>query len=127
MNRATTIAFCFSSLLASLLGCGGGAEPTGGMGGAPATSSTTADTSSSTGGGCLGPSDCPGSDDECQARTCSAGACGVAFTAADTPVAAQTANNCLKAVCDGNGNVGSLADDADLPIPPRYVRRRPKR
>ena len=40
--------------------------------------------------GCSAPSDCPGVDDECKARTCSAGACGFAFTANGTPVAMQT-------------------------------------
>ena len=65
--------------------------------------------------GCNAPSDCPGSDDECKARTCTAGQCGVAFTAAGTPVIAQTTGNCLKATCDGSGNVADVADATDLP------------
>jgi hypothetical protein len=48
--------------------------------------------------GCNAASDCPGTDSECKARTCTAGLCGVAFTAANTPVAAQIASNCLEAV-----------------------------
>src|SRR6185369_4583455 len=48
--------------------------------------------------------------------TCQTAVCGLSFTPANTEVAAQTANDCLKAVCDGNGNVASIADDADLPL-----------
>ncbi len=40
---------------------------------------------------CLAPTDCSGSDDECKTRTCVARVCGLAFTAANTSVAAQTA------------------------------------
>jgi len=65
--------------------------------------------------GCNAPSDCPGSDTECKTRTCVSNSCGVAFTAAGTAVAAQTAGNCLKATCDGAGNVTSIADATDVP------------
>ena len=66
--------------------------------------------------GCNVATDCSGSDDECKTRTCTAGACGVAFTAANTAVAAQKAGNCLKAACDGSGNIADIADDTDLPV-----------
>lgn len=66
--------------------------------------------------GCAGPTDCPGTDDECKTRTCTAGTCGFAFTAAATPVAAQTAANCQTNVCDGAGSVQSIPDGADLPV-----------
>jgi hypothetical protein len=65
--------------------------------------------------GCAQPSDCPGTDDECKSRTCVAGSCGQAFTAANTPVAAQVAGDCKKQVCDGSGNFVSIIDNADLP------------
>ncbi len=64
---------------------------------------------------CVAATDCPGSDTECQQRTCTAGVCGVAFTAANTPVASQTANDCKKNVCNGAGVVTAANDDADLP------------
>jgi hypothetical protein len=64
---------------------------------------------------CVAATDCPGTDSECQQRTCTAGVCGVAFTAANTPVASQTANDCKKNVCNGAGVVTAANDDADLP------------
>ncbi len=65
--------------------------------------------------GCLTASDCPGSDSECSTRTCNAGACGVSFTAAGTPVAQQTSGDCQQNVCDGNGAVTSQALNSDVP------------
>jgi hypothetical protein len=65
--------------------------------------------------GCNAPSDCPGADDDCKTRTCMAGVCGVAFTAANTSLTAQTAGDCSDAVCDGSGNVSALPNDSDLP------------
>ncbi|MEZ4307779.1 MAG: lamin tail domain-containing protein [Polyangiaceae bacterium] len=64
---------------------------------------------------CILATDCPGTDDECQMRTCTAGVCGVDFTAMGTAVAAQTGGDCQQIVCDGNGGTTSIADDADLP------------
>jgi len=66
--------------------------------------------------GCNVGADCPGADDECKTRTCTAGVCGISYTAKDTPVAAQTANNCLKHVCDGAGNFVDINDDTDVPL-----------
>jgi lamin tail-like protein len=66
--------------------------------------------------GCNTPSDCAGQDTECQARTCTAGVCGLANTAKGTAVTAQTAANCKKDQCDGNGAIESVADDTDLPV-----------
>ncbi len=66
--------------------------------------------------GCLSANDCPGTDDECQARSCTNNVCGTTFTSAGTAVAAQTANNCRKNVCDGSGNIVNQNDNADLPL-----------
>jgi hypothetical protein len=63
---------------------------------------------------CLVAADCPGRDDECETRTCNADICGVAFTAAGTPVAMQTAGDCVQDVCDGNGDI--VSEDADNDI-----------
>ena len=41
---------------------------------------------------CTVPADC-GADTECQVRTCVANACGLSFTAAGTPVSAQSAGD----------------------------------
>ncbi len=66
--------------------------------------------------GCNTASDCPGQDTDCKHRTCTAGACGSAFTAAGTPTSMQTAGDCKKNVCDGMGNVVSQTDDTDVPV-----------
>lgn len=63
---------------------------------------------------CTVPADC-GADPECQARTCIANACGLSFTAAGTPVSAQTAGDCKQDQCNGAGSVVSVAFDADAP------------
>lgn len=69
--------------------------------------------------GCLTPNDCPGADDECQARTCSPqGTCGYAFTAQGTPVAAQTDDDCRENVCDGSGGTTWQNDANDAPVDP---------
>ena len=65
--------------------------------------------------GCSLPADCPGTDDECKARTCTAGLCGFSFTAGGTPVAAQTPGDCQQSQCDGNGNTVIVADATDVP------------
>jgi hypothetical protein len=63
--------------------------------------------------GCITASDCPGADTECAVRTCSAGVCGTTFAPANTRTSAQTPGDCRANVCDGNGNVVSVNDDAD--------------
>ncbi|MFO0592891.1 MAG: DUF4215 domain-containing protein [Polyangiaceae bacterium] len=65
--------------------------------------------------GCVAPTDCLGSDNECKHRTCENQVCGIAFTAANTPVAVQIAGNCLKQVCNGTGVLAQVADDTDVP------------
>src|SRR5262249_30792352 len=65
--------------------------------------------------GCAAPSDCPGVDDECKTRTCSAGVCGFNFAPNGTPLGMQTPGDCKKQVCDGSGNTVNAADDTDLP------------
>jgi hypothetical protein len=94
--------------------------------GVPSNPPATAGTTCSQGGGafcdgsglcvqCLGANDCPGSDTECGVRTCTAGVCGMSHTAAGTPVAAQTAGDCRRDVCDGAGSVVTEPDNNDLP------------
>ncbi|MBW2454941.1 MAG: hypothetical protein JRI68_10535 [Deltaproteobacteria bacterium] len=67
---------------------------------------------------CNGPSDCSDlpADDECQTRTCTAGACGQDFTSASTPVTAQQLGDCQEVVCDGSGGTQSNDDNGDVPV-----------
>src|SRR6185369_15446524 len=66
--------------------------------------------------GCMAPTDCPGADDDCKHRTCDAGTCGVALTAAGTATSTQVTGDCQENRCDGQGNSVSAADDTDLPV-----------
>ena len=68
---------------------------------------------------CLGPADCTGADNECGTRTCTNGTCGMAFVTAGTATSNQTTGDCQKNVCDGSGNIISVADNIDF-IPPYY-------
>jgi hypothetical protein len=66
--------------------------------------------------GCLSASYCPGSDTECESRTCTNGACGLAFAPAGTVLAAQTAGTCHVAECDGTGGVAQAIDNSNVPV-----------
>jgi hypothetical protein len=91
----------------------------GGGGGAGAGATTTATTTASGQGGeggqpdCQSPSDCPGTDDDCQARTCNGGVCGMDYAAAGTDLAQQTDGDCQIAECDGSGGVVETEDPTD--------------
>lgn len=63
--------------------------------------------------GCNAPSDCPGTDTECQSRTCAGGACGLAFQAVGTLVAQQIGGDCQVNQCDGAGAIVSVIDASD--------------
>jgi hypothetical protein len=64
---------------------------------------------------CRSASDCPGADSECAQRTCTANKCGVTFKPDGFPSSKQTAGDCQRAVCDGQGSLKTVADDNDLP------------
>jgi hypothetical protein len=64
---------------------------------------------------CFTASDCPGTDTECQARTCNAGVCGTMNQPLGTLLAIQTPADCQKNVCDGNGGTTTQNDDTDVP------------
>lgn len=88
-------------------GAGGGAAAgVTGAGGA---------TGAVTGGACTAPTDCPGNENECSARTCVGGQCGLDLKPEGTLVAAQAGGDCKKAICDGQGMVTTSPDDADVP------------
>jgi hypothetical protein len=65
--------------------------------------------------GCTTADSCPGTDTECQTRTCTAGACGFDFAPAGTPTSTQTLGDCQRNECDGSGHTISALDDTDLP------------
>jgi hypothetical protein len=114
--------------LGALLLCGVGCElvstvdrsiigGTGGSGGSGTTSSTGG--SGGTGGSpeCTAASECPDPGNECLERACTAeGKCEPTPLAAGSAVADQTAGDCQKVVCDGNGATTGEADDADIPV-----------
>jgi len=62
---------------------------------------------------CAAPEDCPGTDTDCQTRTCSSGVCGFEYAPSGTSTMAQTPGDCLTSVCDGMGATTSenAADD----------------
>jgi hypothetical protein len=66
-------------------------------------------------GSCTTPADCPGTDTECQARECVDNTCGVDVAPEGTVTQTQTAGNCQRNECDGQGNIVSAADDTDVP------------
>ncbi|MDI1436465.1 DVUA0089 family protein [Polyangium sorediatum] len=77
----------------------GGAGGTGGTGGM---------------GACTTPEDCPGADTACRTRTCTAGVCGEELTPMGTPSDAQTAGDCAREICDGQGKLTLENDDTDV-------------
>lgn len=83
-------------------GSDGGSDPD--SGGAP-----------DSGKSCTSPASCPAPASACAERTCNAGVCGEKPKAAGTVVATQTAGDCKRSQCDGNGNVVTVNDDADVP------------
>ena len=66
--------------------------------------------------GCTTATMCPGTDTECQTRTCNASVCGVAFAAAGTATTAQSAGDCKKNTCNGAGGIVPANDNTDLPL-----------
>jgi hypothetical protein len=65
---------------------------------------------------CNAPAQCPGSDTECQSRTCNSNACGTSFQPNGHVVATQTTGDCKENQCDGAGATVSANKDADLPV-----------
>ena len=97
--------------------CTGGvaSNPPTAAGGVCTTPGGTVCNGSSSCVACLFASTCPGVDNECQTRTCAAGACGIAFVPADTPAATQAAGDCKVNKCDGAGVSNPTNDNADVP------------
>nr|HEX4314010.1 hypothetical protein [Kofleriaceae bacterium] len=64
---------------------------------------------------CTLPDQCPGSDSDCQVRTCLEGVCGVDNQPMNMAAAHQVTGDCHKNLCDGSGNVVSTIDNTDAP------------
>ncbi|MEP7122976.1 MAG: lamin tail domain-containing protein [Byssovorax sp.] len=95
-----------------------GSGGSGGSGGATATSTSTATSSAAatTGSGgieCLHAATCPGTDTDCQKRTCDAGHCGLAPSPVGTPTSKQLPGDCKREVCDAAGFAAIVNDDKD--------------
>ncbi|APR85866.1 Hypothetical protein A7982_11215 [Minicystis rosea] len=116
---------------------GTGGSGTGGSGGATSSSSSSSTggtggttSSSSTGGtggtggsmmcpggatSCTQDADCTAPTNECEAAKCDTGCCTTIKVENGTATATQTAGDCQKTICDGNGNTKSEDDDNDKP------------
>src|SRR4051812_44049629 len=104
-----TLGSPFAAMLliaAGLLGTTGcGSPDTGGMsggGGHGSAESSSASSASSgaggSGGSCTDATTCPGTDTDCQTRTCTSGHCGFDNAPAG-PAATQTPGDCKGSVC----------------------------
>jgi hypothetical protein len=98
----------------------GGAGGSGGAGGASTSTSTSTSTSSvsvsaSSGAGieCLHAATCPGTDTDCQKRTCEGGHCGSTLAPVGTPTSKQLPGDCKREVCDAAGFAAIVNDDKD--------------
>lgn len=65
---------------------------------------------------CNSATQCPGSDTECQQRTCSNFVCGVFFIPSGTPTSSQVPGDCHINRCDGAGGIASFINLADVPV-----------
>ena len=67
--------------------------------------------------GCVTANDCPGVDDFCKQKTCTAGVCGFDFTADNTihPAPPNVQGNCHTPPCDGAGNITDTINNSDTP------------
>ena len=93
----------------------GGAGGSGGAGSATtATSTSTASGTSGAGGiECLHAATCPGTDSDCQKRTCEGNRCGFALEPVGTPTSKQLPGDCKREVCDAAGMPAIVNDDQD--------------
>jgi hypothetical protein len=68
--------------------------------------------------GCNAPTDCNGSDNDCQTRTCKNNTCGFDYQPDGKPLpdAKQKLGDCQQLQCNGAGLVKSAAFDTDVPV-----------
>ncbi len=129
----TTLQLIVLPVLLTLTGCGGSeftqSTPPAGAGGAASDASvdtggsggtnTGGSDTGGTGGStvpCQTPAECPGTDTECQHKACNNGVCSMEFAGPGAPIATQQPGDCLRSVCDGQGNVINQVDNMDVPV-----------
>lgn len=66
-------------------------------------------------GGLCEPTACPGKDNECGQRTCTNGACSMAYLPQGPATSAQVPGDCYTYTCDGKGTLARQIDNADIP------------
>lgn len=68
-------------------------------------------------GGCTDPLQCPQPTvPACASATCEAETCGFDFVTSGTQAGAQVTGDCKTSVCDGAGNLTTVANPGDLPV-----------
>ena len=70
--------------------------------------------------GCVTAADCPGQDDDCKVRLCSAQVCTWQYTGPSLPATglnAASVGDCSQWLCDGAGNAYQVSDPADAQPP----------
>ncbi len=87
-------------------GGAGGARGAGGAGGAGGEGGNS--------GSCTTPAQCPGTDTDCQTRSCTAGVCGFDNAPAGKATSTQNPGDCQASVCDGMGATTTQNDDTDV-------------
>lgn len=65
-------------------------------------------------GGCMSPSDCGPTGQDCVVATCNSGVCGTANAAEGTKTSQQTKGDCKQSVCNGAGATKMINDDTDV-------------
>jgi hypothetical protein len=64
---------------------------------------------------CAAAADCPGTESECEHRSCTLGVCGIAREPLGTVLALQTSGDCKSRQCAADGTVAVDIDNTDLP------------
>jgi hypothetical protein len=67
---------------------------------------------------CNVPVQCPGTDNQCEARTCINNTCGMAFSPSGfktTSPPQPAAGTCFAVKCDGSGSAKTVIDDTNVP------------
>ncbi len=59
--------------------------------------------------------DCPGSDTDCEMRTCNANMCGTGFAPSGTVTSNQSPGDCQQNQCNGTGGIISVPFNTDVP------------
>jgi hypothetical protein len=64
---------------------------------------------------CVDASTCPGTDTDCNKRSCTAGVCGFSPVSSGTATSTQVPGDCKQVQCNGSGGTTNANDDTDVP------------